>query len=59
MTQIVGCNTISEIWLALDQIYASASMARLTELRAQLNLLRKKVCLPWNIFKRLIDSVIG
>ena len=38
MTQIVGCNTISEIWLALDWIYALASMARLTELHTQLNL---------------------
>ena len=46
MTQIMGYNTASEIWLALGQIYASASMARLVKLCTQLQSLKKKVCLP-------------
>ena len=36
IAQIVGYNTTSEMWLALGQIYASASMARLIEVCTQL-----------------------
>ena len=41
MTQIVGYNTASEIWLALGQIYALTLMARLVELHTQLQSLKK------------------
>ena len=42
MTQIMGYNTASEIWLALGQIYASASLARLVKLCTQLQSLKKE-----------------
>lgn len=41
MTQIVGYNNANEIWLALSQIYALASITRLLVLRAQLQSLKK------------------
>ena len=44
--QIVGYSTALEIWNALNQIYFAASMARLIEICAKIQNLRK-----WNILK--------
>ena len=41
MTQIVCYSTAHEIWVALEQPYASFSMARITELRTALQNLKK------------------
>ena len=41
MTQIVSYSTAHEIWVALEQLYASFSMARITELRTSLQNLKK------------------
>lgn len=41
MGQIVEYTTALEIWNAIEQIYSSASMARIIELRNQLQFLKK------------------
>lgn len=51
MGQIVGFNTVFEIWEALNQIYSTAMMARLIELRAQTSDL-EVVLHQWNTPKR-------
>ena len=42
MTQIVGYNSAQEIWIALAQIFAVASMAPLLELRTQIQSFKKE-----------------
>lgn len=39
--QIVGYHTVAEIWAALAQIYAAASLSRLLEVQSQLQSLKK------------------
>ena len=40
--QIVGYNSAQEIWSALNQMYAFSSMARLSEIKTQLQSLKKE-----------------
>ena len=41
MTQLVGLNTTSEIWSALETLFAAASKARIMQLRLQIQTSKK------------------
>ena len=53
MAQIVGYSIAVEIWNALNQIYSTSSMAQVTELRTNLQTLRKDGLLAGEYIQKL------
>ena len=51
--QIIGYSTALEIWYALNQIYFTASMARLIEIHAKIQNLRKWGMIAMEYIKKL------
>ena len=50
MSQIIGINTAHEIWIALEQNFLVTSMARIMQLRLQLQTAKKRWTINVGIF---------